>query len=83
MEENVSDFYANHYRKICDSDDNLDPEYFFNSQYVGKRNRFDFIKIHSQKKLKNLKIVDLGGGAGGILDHFKGNNNQLFLVDSY
>ena len=59
LDENVSDFYANHYRKICGSYENIDNEYLFNSQYVGKKNRFDLIKIHSQKKLKNLKIVDL------------------------
>ena len=34
------------------------------------------------KSFNNLKIVDVGGGAGGVLEHFS-NNNEKYLIDYF
>ena len=85
-EKDVKDFYSYHYRlldKNSEDEKNLDPEYLYKKQYIKKKDRYDLINKYSNKKIEKMKVVDLGGGAGGILEHFKGHDNQLYLVDYY
>jgi 2-polyprenyl-3-methyl-5-hydroxy-6-metoxy-1,4-benzoquinol methylase len=78
----VIDFYQNHYRNIY-SRNLLDPEVLFFDQYNKSFDQYNLILKYKIKDLKFLKIIDVGGGVGGILKHFEHNNNILYLADFY
>ena len=83
-QENVSDFYSNHYRKLHPEEvENLNPEFFFHKQFNNRKDRYDLITKYFNKELKNLKIADVGGGAGGMLKNFDKKINDLYLVDYF
>jgi len=44
--------------------------------------RYDLLNKYKTKPFDNLKIVDLGGGAGGMLDHFN-KSNEKYLLDYF
>ena len=83
--ENVKDFYQNYYRPGANSLNinygNNDPEIFFNMQAQKSKHRFDLINKYKIKNIDNKKILDLGGGVGGVLNHF--NSNDLYLADYF
>ena len=83
-EEDVIDFYKNFYRTVHYSEKYKDekPEDAFLKQKKGSKFKFDLIKKSSKYDLQNLKIVDLGGGAGGVLANFD-ENNEKYLFDFY
>ena len=86
-DENVKDFYKNHYRKVIHDVDegnrvHEDPETFYNTQVEGSRNRFKIIEKFGNKILSKKKVLDAGGGSGGILEHFK-NQNEVYLADYF
>jgi len=58
------------------------PADMFDEQKKGSKFRYDLLNKHKIRTLNNMKIVDLGGGAGGVLDHFE-SNNQKYLVDYF
>ena len=84
-DENIKDFYKNYYRPGTNSLNinygNTDPETFFNHQVQTSKFRFDLINKYKMKNIRNKKILDLGGGIGGVLNHF--NNNELYLADYF
>ena len=86
-EKDVKNFYENYYRpgsnfgNISYGSEDLDK--FFNNQFVNSKFRFDLINKYKKKDIHNLKILDLGGGIGGILKHFDRNGNELFLADYF
>lgn len=84
-DENTKDFYKNYYRPGFNSINighgGTDPETFFNQQVQESKFRFDLIN-NKIKNIHNKKILDLGGGIGGVLNHFK-NNNELYLADYF
>lgn len=57
----------------------LEPSKLFNKQVKNTRFAYELLKKY-KKKLTKLKIVDLGGGVGGALNHFK-KTNRLYLFD--
>ena len=82
-EENVIDFYKNHYRKLLShSNSFIDPEIFFNRQIKEGEKRYNLIKKYF--KIENShRILDLGGGAGGNLVNFSKDTKNLFLADYF
>ena len=44
--------------------------------------KYDLLDEYKIKPLNELKIIDLGGGVGGVLDHFS-NDNEKYLFDFY
>ena len=52
----------------------------YNSHKARNRNRIKIIEKFGI--LSKKKVLDLGGGFGGILEHFK-NENEVYLVDHY
>jgi len=82
---NTKDFYENYYRPGSNSINinygEIDPETFFNTQVQNSKFKFDLIN-NKIKNICNKKILDLGGGIGGVLNHFN-NNNELYLADYY
>ena len=85
--EDVEDFYKNFYRTeaYIERNKNLSPSDLFDEQKKEKKSRYNLINENKIKPLDNLKIVDLGGGVGGFLDHFnKSNKKYLYdFVDTY
>ena len=82
--EDVEDFYKNIYRtnKYNDMYDRISPADIFNKQKKDSKFKYDLLNKYKIKPINNLKIVDLGGGVGGILDHFN-NSNEKYLFDFY
>jgi ubiquinone/menaquinone biosynthesis C-methylase UbiE len=81
--DDVDDFYKNFYRTIMNnSEDYNEPEKFFERQTINSLEKYKLIKENSNNDLKGLKVLDLGGGAGGALEHFK-NDNDLYLADFF
>ena len=82
--EDVVDFYENFYRTkhYLKKFEDHKPENIFHDQKVSSKYIFDLLYKFKNQELKNLKIVDLGGGSGGVLDHFD-KNNQRFLFDFF
>jgi|TARA_B110000027_G_C16112659_1_gene298503 hypothetical protein len=81
--ENVIDLYKNHYRKIMSNNEVfIRPSDLFENQINTSIAKFNLIKNKANFKLNDLKILDLGGGAGGALQHFK-VGNELYLADYF
>ena len=79
--DNINDFYKNHYRKIWDDIENSTPEYLYNQQIINFEERFEIIKNFGKINFTNqTKILDLGGGTGGSLEIFK-PSKELYLAD--
>lgn len=72
-ESDYEDFYKKYYREIYTS--NFGIENFFKDQIF----RGDRIRnwLNGKMELKNISIVDVGAGAGGILKAFEVDTHQL------
>lgn len=79
--EDVEDFYKNFYRTIKGYKEIPAAEKFDDEKKTSKF-KYDLLNENKIKPLNNLKIVDLGGGAGGVLDHFN-NSNEKYLFDYF
>ncbi len=81
--EDVDDFYKNFYRTVMNNGkDYTEPEKFFEKQTINSFEKFKLIKENLNNNLKELKVLDLGGGVGGALEHFK-DDNDLYLADFF
>ena len=83
-DEDVADFYKNYYRTVSYSDTykETSPSDMFDKQKRNSKYKYDLLNEYKIKSLNNLKIIDLGGGVGGVLDHFEKNNDK-YLFDFY
>ena len=82
-DHDINDFYKYHYRNVMSNEANyLSAKAFFKKQKEYGIEKYKLIKEKSNIKLEGLKILDLGGGAGGCLDNFK-DSNDVFLVDFF
>ena len=83
-EKDIIDFYKNYYRTEAYKKNikQMAPREMFDKQKSRSQFRFDLINEYKIKQLNNLKIIDLGGGVGGVLDHFN-DSNQKYLFDFY
>lgn len=82
--EDVEDFYKNFYRTNAYSENykTISPADMFNEQKKNSKFKYDLLDEYKIKPLNELKIIDLGGGVGGVLDHFS-NDNEKYLFDFY
>ena len=78
--EDVEDFYKNFYRSIKHQP--TSPNDMFDAQKRWSKFKYDLLNKYKIKPLNKLKIIDLGGGVGGVLDHFS-NDNYKYLFDYY
>lgn len=83
-DEDVIDFYKNHYRPLLASVAVTfrDNEKFFNKQIKEGEAVINLIEKFFKIE-ENYKILDLGGGIGGILMNFKKYTKNLYLADYY
>jgi hypothetical protein len=79
--KDVEDFYKNFYRTTKGYKD-LPPPEKFDVEKKNSKYKYDLLNVNKIKPINNLKIVDLGGGAGGVLDHFN-KNNEKYLFDYF
>ncbi len=82
--EDVKDFYKNFYRseKYRGVTIKKTPAEMFNHQVKQSKFRFELLNLYKIKKIDKLKIVDVGGGVGGVLHHFDKSNDR-YLYDYY
>ena len=86
-DENIKDFYKNYFRNVIwgiDEHNNVhdDPQTLYNNQKEVSRRQVKIIEKFGNKILSKKKVLDLGGGIGGILEHFK-NENEVYLADYF
>ena len=83
-DEDVKDFYENFYRtkSYSESYKEKTPFEMFEQQKKDSKYKYELLNNYKIKELSNLKIVDLGGGAGGVLDHFN-ESNEKYLFDYF
>ena len=82
--QDVEDFYKNYYRteSYGEKYKQISPAEFFEIQKNESKFRFELLDKYKIKPFNSLKIIDLGGGAGGVLDHFN-ENNEKYLFDYF
>ena len=83
--DNLEDFYKNYYRETTrDTKTKItEPSEFYAGQATKGINVFKLINKYSPTIInKDTSIVDIGGGAGGILENFKPLKN-LYLADYF
>lgn len=82
--EDVEDFYNNFYRTEFYSEEynTLSPSEIFQNQKKHSKFKYDLLNKYKIKPLNNLKIVDIGGGIGGVLEHFN-RSNEKYLYDYF
>ena len=80
--EDVKDFYKNFYRTNADNYRTISPSDMFDKQKKESKIKYDLLNEYKIKPFDKLKIIDLGGGVGGVLDHFS-NDNEKYLFDFY
>jgi hypothetical protein len=80
----VKDFYKNFYRTnaYAEHHHEISLANIFDKNKKDSRFRYDLLNKYKIRSINNLKIVDVGGGIGAILDHFD-NSNEKYLVDYY
>ena len=80
--EDVRDFYKNFYLTYYDYYQKKTPADLFKDGKINSKFKYDLLNKYKIKPLNNIKIVDLGGGVGGVLDHFD-KSNEKYLVDYF
>jgi len=76
----LNGFYDNEYRKIYEEDEYV-TEQFFQTQYNRGKVINNFIKNTLGKTFTKKFVVEIGTGAGGILQFFKDMGNDVYGVD--
>lgn len=77
----LSDFYKNYYRQLYTGNEQATEDFFIEQKGFGKY-IYDFLKENVFKgEIKGKKIFEVGCGAGGILETFRGYGNEVFGCD--
>ena len=84
-DEDVSDFYTNHYWKIDspdDSDGHDAPEEAFVKTFNSSKDKANLIKKYIDSSSEKKTIIDIGGRIGGLLGHFQ-RDHEVVLADYF
>jgi 2-polyprenyl-3-methyl-5-hydroxy-6-metoxy-1,4-benzoquinol methylase len=80
-QESYNKFYDTEYRRLYIGTETA-TEDFFRKQYTHGKQIFNFIKsTFTDKKFANLNVLEVGCGAGGILQYFKEQGCNVLGVD--
>ena len=75
-------FYELEYRKLyVGKDAPADKDDFFKSEYKHGGGIYQYISENMKRGIANALIVEIGCGAGGILQYFKEKGNDVYGVD--
>jgi 2-polyprenyl-3-methyl-5-hydroxy-6-metoxy-1,4-benzoquinol methylase len=77
-EESYHDFYDHEYRNLYGGHDGPNLS-FFNEQRDHGLHIYDLLSQHMS--ISHTSVLEIGCGAGGILDYFKKKGNMIFGVD--
>ena len=81
-QEAYNQFYELEYRKLyMGKDAPADKDDFFKSQYKHGGGIYQYISENMRRAIVNARIVEIGCGAGGILQYFKEKGNYVYGVD--
>jgi len=79
-QESYNYFYDIEYRKLY-LGENIPTDNFFRFQYDRGKKIYEYLEKNLRINLSNLKIFEVGAGAGGILQYFKEKGNAVFRID--
>lgn len=79
-QEAYNQFYDIEYRKLYVGED-VSTEEFFKGQYQKGKTICGYLKEGLGTDLTNLKVLEVGAGAGGILCYFKDRGNEIYGCD--
>lgn len=79
-QESYIQFYDSEYRKLYGGTA-VPTEDFFNFQKFRGKAILDLIEKNINIKFRSKFVVEIGTGAGGVLQTFKDNNNKVFGLD--
>lgn len=79
-QEAYNQFYVVEYRKLYVAKD-IPTEEFFKGQYQRGKRIYGYLKESLGIDLTNLKVLEVGTGAGGILYYFKKKGNEIYGCD--
>lgn len=79
-EINYLEFYENEYRPFYHSRD-VPTDEFFDNQYKHGKLIYEFLSNAIKEDIKDKFIIEIGTGAGGILQYFKEKDNQVLGID--
>ena len=75
-------FYEHEYRKLyVGKDAPADIDDFFKSEYKHGGGIYQYMSENMKRAIANALIVEIGCGAGGILQYFKDKGNDVYGVD--
>lgn len=72
----LEQFYKNEYRGIY-SDSKICDKAFFDDQVLIGESLYQYLKLFFKSDIRNKKIIEIGCGAGGILEFFKKKGNKV------
>jgi len=75
-----NEFYDNEYRKLYVGEDKPTEQFFLNQLEHGNE-ILKFVESKEKIKFENKFVVEIGTGAGGILQAFKNKKNKVFGLD--
>jgi len=78
-QESCNQFYEVEYRKLYGG--GISTEEFFRNQHRRGAEIYNYLKTNLNTNLINLKIFEVGTGAGGFLQYFREKNNEAFGID--
>ena len=80
MQEAYEQFYDIEYRKLYVGKE-IPTEEFFKGQYQRGKRIYGYLKESLGIDLTNLKVLEVGAGAGGILYYFGEKGNEIYGCD--
>ena len=79
-QEAYNQFYEREYRKLYTGKE-APANDFFKSEYKCGGDIYQYMSENMKKRIVNALIVEIGCGAGGILQYFKDKGNDVYGVD--
>lgn len=79
-QDSYNEYYDVEYRKLYGGIEKPSQD-FFKSQYIHGKAIYEYLENRLDTKLTNLKVLEVGVGAGGILQYFKEKGNEVYGCD--
>ena len=76
-----NDFYSYHYRDLYIGTKKISTQTFFDNQISQGKNIINFLNDNTDIEYSNLKVLEVGCGAGGILYQFKEMGAKVKGID--
>jgi len=78
-QESYNQFYDFEYTKLYKGE--IPTKEFFKDQYYHGKRIYHYLESNLGIKINNLRILEVGTGAGGILQYFKEKGNKVYGCD--